>query len=445
MIFLDRSFWLGLLLSAGSIFVLAHGFLGSGSATTAIVLATTVAVLILTGSWQRLSLGATDIAFAMFIASIAISFAAHGLKSDQKETTLLLLTLLAYPATRLTLSIKLSVVIGVLIAVVSIGTIVTLIALIEQWSTRHGKPLVFGLFDSAPTQFAATFAALLLLLASQKLTLRQTALVAAGAAIPTFVFAASMVRFVLIAMLASLVAILLIGPREQRARTGAIMVAVLLAIVAGAAARSGTTAVYIGHAAKTFGVDLGSKFEAPDDKQNIPLYVPGVQSVPPPPPPVGCPMVDVSNSLEIRERLLAEATGLLPTAGITGIGFEGFQSKSCLPGYPVHNSFLQAAIEFGWPAGLAMIALIALGLRPRAFALARTVSVARFAYCFLILQALMSTVYGRISRDNMLLFALGLVAAVIQQNSQMIRRPAYEEDPSPSANASSSVVTNTPT
>lgn len=416
MIILDRSFWLGLLLSAGSIFVLAHGLLGSGAMTTAALLSTTTAALILTGPWQRFSPNANDAGFAILLTFIALSFAAHGLGSDRKEIALLVLTLLGYPAARLMSNVKFSVLIVVLIVVVSIGTIVTLVALVEQWSSRHGKPMVFGLFDSAATQFATTLSVLLIFLTSQNLTLRKAIWIAAATALPTMVFTASQVRFSLLAMLAALTAVFFIGPRKQRLPTGFVILVSMIAMLAGALGRSSTTAVYFGQTAKTFGLDLGKAFEPPDSDPTLPLYTPGAPNVAPRPRP-GCPEISTSNSVEIRQRLLEEAITLLPSAGITGIGFDGFQSRSCLPGYPVHNSFLQALIELGWPAGLALIALVALGLRPQAFALARTLPVARFAYCFLIFETLMSAVYGRVSRDSMLLIALGFAAAAIQQHT----------------------------
>jgi len=64
-----------------------------------------------------------------------------------------------------------------------------------------------------------------------------------------------------------------------------------------------------------------------------------------------------------------------------------------------------------------MIALLAFGLRPHAFALARKLPLARFAYCFLFFEALMAAVYGRTSRDSLLLIALGFTAGVMQQHA----------------------------
>ncbi|WP_076859399.1 hypothetical protein [Bradyrhizobium mercantei] len=420
MIVFDRSFWLGILLSSGSIFVLAHG-LGAGSITTAILLATTTAVLILSAPWRGCQPDAADAVYFALISFVALSFIVNGWDDNRKELALLLLTLSAYPAARLMLSVDRTVLAGVLIAVVALGTLVTIPALTEQWSNLHGKPLVFGLFDSAATQFATTLCVLLTLLASQNLTRRQAAWIAVAAFVPIAVYTASMVRFALLAMLIALGAVFLIGPRTQRVQTGIIIVAAVIAMIAGSAMRSSATSVYIGQISKMVGVNLGPAFEPPpdlgQDAQLLASAAPPAIVVPPPIPRTDCPAVDTNNSIDIRRRLLAEAANLLPVAGLTGIGFNGFDKRSCLPGYPVHNSFLQGAIEFGWPACLAMIALVVLGLRPRAFALARSVPIARFVYCFLIFEVLMSAVYGRTSRDNMLLLALGLAAAVVQKRT----------------------------
>lgn len=418
----DRSTWLGLLLSAGSIVVLAHGFLDTGSITTGVLLATVTAVLILTGSWRHFSPNASDAAFALLAASMALSFAAHGIEGDRKELALLVLTLLAYPAARLMPDMKFNGLVVVMTAVVAVGTVVTIPALIEQWSLPHGKPLVFGLFDSAATLFATTLGLLLIFLTSCPLSIRRAAWIAVGSVIPTMVFAASMVRFVFLATLAALAVSFLIAPRGQRAPTGLVIIAVVFGILAGGAVRSSTTAVFLGEAAKSVNIDLGPAFAPSDSDPSLPPGTPGATSVTMPPPRPDCPTINFSNSIDIRKELLSEAVALLSTAGITGIGFDGFLAVTCVPGHPVHNSFLQVVIEFGWPAGIAMIALLALGLTPRRFALARSLPKVRFACCWLIFAALASCAYGRISRDTILFLAFGFAASLTQQYASRTAR-----------------------
>jgi hypothetical protein len=400
----DRSAWLGILLSTGPIAVFAHGFVAAGPTTTGALFIIATAAPIMTASWHRLSLNVCDAAFAVLIACVALSLITHAAEvSDRKETALLILTLLAYPAARLSPGLALNGLVVVTSAVTIVGALVTIPALLAQWSALHGKPLVFGQLDSAPTQFATTLAISLIAATSRRLTVRQATWIAIGAAVPTMVFAASMVRFAFLALIATLAIGWLIGPREQCVPTVIIVATVVVAMLAGLATRSSTTAIYLGYAARALGIEPGPSFGSPP--------------YPDATGPMTCATVDLNDSISIRKQLLSDAVSLLPRASLTGIGLDGFLSATCLPGHPVHNSFLQAVVEFGWPAGLALIALVALGLAPNRIAQARTMPSAQFGYCWLIFAALMASMHGRLSRDTMLLLALGFAAALIQQRS----------------------------
>src|SRR5262249_37938770 len=56
------------------------------------------------------------------------------------------------------------------------------------------------------------------------------------------------------------------------------------------------------------------------------------------------------NSISQRLTLISEAFRLLPSAGIAGIGLDSFMDRSCIK-QEIHNSLLQALIEFGWLGG----------------------------------------------------------------------------------------------
>ena len=61
---LDRSALLGLVLCAGPLAVLAHGFFGAGSIVTGLLMALPIAALILTGKWRGFSPNICDALFA---------------------------------------------------------------------------------------------------------------------------------------------------------------------------------------------------------------------------------------------------------------------------------------------------------------------------------------------------------------------------------------------
>ncbi|WGD50842.1 hypothetical protein QA641_35490 [Bradyrhizobium sp. CB1650] len=53
----------------------------------------------------------------------------------------------------------------------------------------------------------------------------------------------------------------------------------------------------------------------------------------------------------------------LLAAGPSGISLDGFEATGCIESIGVHNVFLRAALEFGWLAGLALVALVIGGWR----------------------------------------------------------------------------------
>ena len=76
--------------------------------------------------------------------------------------------------------------------------------------------------------------------------------------------------------------------------------------------------------------------------------------------------MDERNTIEIRKQLYREAFQLLlPQLALIRIGLDRFKERpSCLSEKnEVHNSALQVAIEFGWPAGIAFSVLMLLAGR----------------------------------------------------------------------------------
>jgi drug/metabolite transporter (DMT)-like permease len=96
-------------------------------------------------------------------------------------------------------------------------------------------------FNAAPTYFLTSLGFLMLLLMTMTLTPRSTAVISVLSFLPTAIFAASMVRFVFIALAASMLIALMTADRRKRKFIGVIIGVFLTAIMTGLAARSAQT------------------------------------------------------------------------------------------------------------------------------------------------------------------------------------------------------------
>ena len=68
--------------------------------------------------------------------------------------------------------------------------------------------------------------------------------------------------------------------------------------------------------------------------------------------------VNPRNSIAIRKVLVQDALFLIPRSGWIGTGLDSFMKFSCIKLTEVHNSILQAAVEFGWLGGSLLLAII---------------------------------------------------------------------------------------
>jgi hypothetical protein len=386
----DRYFFLALAVSTSPIIILFNGAAGTnGNAiVTGLVLAGSIGVLFLFSHWRDFVVRPCDILFAVLVSSIVISFALNGL-TDTKEEMLLALTLLAYPAGRLFSSdngINSSFV-WVTSAIVVAGTIVTAFALYHQWYDETGaKILVFG-FAAAPTNFLTSLGFLIIASAIPKLTTRRTIIISALIFIPVVIYAASQVRFTFVAIIGSLIVGALVTQSTQRRHIIVIAVVIMTGVLSGLVARSATTAKFTNF--------IFQESNEPTDKTR----------------PPSCSMfVDHNNSIAIRKALARDALFLIPTSGPFGTGLNSFMALSCIGQYEVHNSFLQAIVEFGWIGGIAFVLLVALAGWRLVPMLEN--DEARFVLCCLVYVFLLDLAYGHVSRDISLFLFLGYASGL---------------------------------
>ncbi|WP_456640209.1 O-antigen ligase family protein [Bradyrhizobium sp. USDA 10063] len=408
-----------ILLSAGPIAVLAHGFAGAGSTITGLLMAAPTAALLVLARWREFKPDICDVLFVLFCCGVGLSFAANGVIAP-KEAVLLGMSLAAYPAVRVSsrcgqVPQAFVIVTG---AVVAAGAVVTSVALLGQWNDNHGKPLVFDEYDAAPAQFTISFGFLLLALACTELNWRRTAWISILSAVPTAIFAASIVRYSFVVIVVALFAAMVATRPKQRKFIAVIMCATIASVALGAVARSSTTLKFARHAEAVL-----SNNETPAPATPVP---PPAAAVPAPaasgsaatqpappvpaPPQASCPAIDRDNSIIIRQQLYKDAFALLPEAGLTGLGLDGFTQRSCLKGFQVHNSILQVIIEFGWLAGVFLILMVCHTVGTRMFSLARINREARFVLCSLVFTLMLGMAHGRISRDVALFLFLGYAA-----------------------------------
>jgi hypothetical protein len=132
--------------------------------------------------------------------------------------------------------------------------------------------------------------------------------------------------------------------------------------------------------------------------------------------PLGCGFTDEFNSIAVRKTLWRDAMRLIPSAGPFGFGLARFMDLSCIKETEVHNSILQATVEFGWFGGLFLFLLIgAAGYR--LLSISRIDADARFVLCSLAQVVITSMAHGRIGGDLLLFALIGLAAATCEMDT----------------------------
>ncbi|MET4040516.1 hypothetical protein ABIC03_002207 [Bradyrhizobium sp. RT6a] len=415
---LSRAFWRGLSLacfvSSGPILMFAHEFFDTSSVFTAAFLGGTTLALLLLGNWKSLSVHRADLAFCVFLAGTTVSIALHGF-SDPKELALLALTVAAYPAGRVFAGAPIEPTFTIISATIVVIGAITILAAINAgpgYVDSVGKVFVFGKYGAAQLYFAVALAVTIAALVARPLTLEQAAKVAIAAALPTAIIASAMVRFSFVSIMSMLAVAAISTPAKDRKALSVVAGALVLAFLAGQLSRPSTAALYIKFGVEALG--LGNAETTP-----LPLPVAAEATTPARPPGMPdqsrCVGVDQRNTIEIRKQLYREAFQLLPQTMLIGVGLDRFMDASCLvEKNEVHNSVLQVAVEFGWPASVALLILVLLAGQ-KAFSQAPFSQEARFALCVLTFMFCMSMGHGRISRDAYLFLFLGYAVSASRQ------------------------------
>ncbi|MFH1339793.1 MAG: O-antigen ligase family protein [Pseudomonadota bacterium] len=377
------------LVAPHSVLVLFYGLTGSSGnslVTGAFLAIATVAVGLLCFRRDIVLLPA-DYVFLALVLCFLLSSAFNGWTSNVKEYQLIVLSLAAYPAGRFISGADIvagrSAFIWATAIIVALGTVVTAAALWQQWNDQHGKPYVFG-FDAAGIYFLGSLCFLVIaLVTSGGLTSRRTAIVSSLIFLPTAVFAASLVRFTFIALAGSLCLAAVLSEARQRKHVVIIGFVLLAAIAAGLLARYSQVRLFAGYAIERSTGEIGLEK-----------------------PPSCYLAVNSRNSIAIRKALVQDALFLIPRSGWIGTGLDSFMKFSCIGSTEVHNSVLQATVEFGWLGGSLFVVLIVVA-GGWLFPLARYDDASRFVLCSLALVFTLSLAHGRISRDGVLFALLG--------------------------------------
>ena len=395
---------LAIFIVPGAVLVLCFGLVGkSGSTafTATYLIATTVALALLGTRHLYNSLVLPDFLFLGLVATIVASTFANGITAQPSECVLLGLSLAAYMACR---SVTASDIAGArwsLVAVAGLivcaGTLATTWALVDQWDHPHGKPMVFGFSNAAGSYFLQLAGFLIFaLVTTDRLSTVKAVRAAFLFVCPFAVFAASLVRSQFIAIACTL----LVSTAFSRAHARCVILIMMMSMVVGGSAglllRSAKTFQFIKYA-----IDPGLPTAREMRRSNDPLSPPSCRAA-----------LNLDNSIEVRRALIGDAFAFLRDhLPIVGSGLDSFMNYSCISEHQVHNSFLQALVEFGWLGGLLLIGLTGTCLWSVAIA-AKGDESARFILCCLVFILLISLAHGRLSRDATLFAFLGCSAGL---------------------------------
>jgi O-antigen ligase len=219
-----------------------------------------------------------------------------------------------------------------------------------------------------------------------------------------------MVRHTFLALAGGLLLATILAEPGKRRHVVAVALTLLLAVIAGLSARQSSTKVYTAYLTEEiYGAKVTEKTVRvrPQTQTQTKPGGPAVDAVAQAVPSCDLAVnVNRSNSIAIRRVLLMDALYLIPKAGLFGTGLDSFMNFSCIEAHEVHNSILQAAVEFGWIGGGLFLLLIIFAIYPLV-PIARHNGAVRFVLCALVFTVLLSFAHGRFSRDSAVFALLG--------------------------------------
>lgn len=428
-----------LALSGPAVFVLIYGSLGLNGfgAFTASYLGLTVIMMMVFGSFADFRFSALDVPLLVLIVCAGVSFAKNPVHADLRELVLLMLTASAYFAGRSLAKEDLSILraasFWISAAIVCTGAILTVPYLVsESLHGALGRPFVLG-FDSATTAFSFSLGICVIVLLSsgnnRPAWIRNATV--AMIAISTAVFAASMVRFSLLAIMACTALCALVS--QPRRRFALVLLGILAAsTVLGLITRSTNADLYLRYTIEETGGEASSS-----SISSASILPPShAASRNPEATTTSCEKVNTRNSVAIRKQLMSDAFDLIPRAGLFGFGFMSFGKLGCFEGMSPHNDLAQTIIEFGWIAGIAfslLIILIPLSLAKSA----RSDDDMLFPFLLNAFMIMLSMIYGQIGRDLPLFLFLGLGVSMLSRNHAPAAAGEYVKMPYRSEHGSS--------
>jgi hypothetical protein len=315
-----RGAMLALLLSSNSVLVLCFGIVGlqGNSLFTGSVLAAVTASIFLLSD-RHFAARPADYLFGLLVLCVVASFALNARSAPAKEIALLILSLAAYPACRCLRARPLDDVIEAFIWVtgfiIAAGTIATVPALFQQWNDPHGKPLVFGMFAAATINSLTTLGFFVMAVVTRGLTARTTRATSVFLFLPCAIFSASLVRFTFAAIVTTLFAALALASAGQRIYIAAVILVITSGIGAGQIARHEKATILLSHLtaispARSIAVPPAGAIETTAA------------------PSCSLDVDSANNSVATRKALLRDAIALIPAAGLTGLGLDGFMNFS---------------------------------------------------------------------------------------------------------------------
>jgi hypothetical protein len=394
-------------LAGGGVIVLMFGIAGvrGNSAVTGTYIVASLAVVGCFALRNRIVLSFYDVFYLGFLASVIASCSRIEGALDLKEACLLAASLAAYPIGRCLSPSHVAAIRNACFwlcgAIVLTGALATANVLL---TLKDGsRPSVLGI-DSAVTLLSMSFGYFVISFMCMDRNKSRDAFALALISFSNFVFAAAMVRFTLIATLI-VVFVAMTASICRKDRILALLFAVLvLSSCAGLASRPLGTAHFVGKVIEENLVVPISAFSLGKSGRSVV----GPETMP------GECLANVAgqDSVTIRKALLVDGLSFLPKTGILGLGLDGYSIAGCVKGYPPHNDFIQATIEFGWLGGIGF-ALLALWPLTSLFALSWRDRDATFVFSLCLFLVSLSCVYGRISREVPLFLVLGLAVGFL--------------------------------